>query len=83
MNFHARIMMALNSIDQRLDQIEKRLDSGDNELVGIAEACRILRTTRYAIYKRIERGQLQCVQDEGGHYKFNRHYLKSLTSIIN
>ena len=81
MNFHSRILMALNSIDQRLDQIEQRLDSADDELVGISEACRILRTTRSAIYKRIERGQLQCEQGEGvkGRYKFRRQYLISLT----
>ena len=79
MNFNVKIMMALNSIDQRLDKIEQRLDTADSELVGIAEACRILRTTRHTIYKRINRGQLLCEQDDGGHYKFNRRYLIGLT----
>ena len=81
MNNSTRILIALTDIDRRLAAIETRLDNNDAELVGIAEACRILRCTRAALYKRIARGQVNCEQSEGskGRYKFNRAYLIKLT----
>lgn len=81
MSAYYQILDTLRSISRRLDLIEDRLDASDEEMVGISEACKILRCTRAAIYRRIDRGKLLCTQEPGdkGRYRFNRKYLIGLT----
>ncbi len=70
MNVQMKILSAVQSLSQRLEAIERVLDSNGSRMVSSAEAAEMLGISVPALHKRVARGAINCSKDERGHLRF-------------
>ncbi len=73
------ILTLLHSIEGRISVMEERLDAKEGGMVGIGRAAEILGTTKAAVYRRIDRGQVPCVK-VGSRLRFDAGVLKEINN---
>ena len=70
MNIQMKILSTVQSLSQRLEAIERVLDSNGSRMVSSAEAAEMLGISVPALHKRVARGAINCAKDERGHLRF-------------
>lgn len=63
---HPQITEIQNGINELKELLQKQVNYGDSPILLIKEACSLLKTTRYKLYRDCEKLGIQIKKDPGG-----------------